>query len=228
LTENWNGSAWDNSYLETDTYDVNNNLIGFVLQNWNNSSWDNWRKSTRYYDINNRITSEILEQWNSMAWENLNRYLYTYAMNNSIVTNGVYQNWDGNVWVNFSNYDQTYDNNNFLKSYTYSNIWNNTGTHKVSGDSAYNYFHVVTRLNELPSKSQIISIFPNPAISALSITSSVDYNKVKIINSIGQTVANYEDEPTMISVFDLSNGIYFIQLLDKNGNLLKTEKFIKE
>lgn len=72
------------------------------------------------------------------------------------------------------------------------------------------------------------SISPNPSNSFISITSSVDYNSIKIVNSIGETILTQENKPNTISVSDLSNGIYFIQLLDKKGNLLKTEKFIKE
>lgn len=70
-------------------------------------------------------------------------------------------------------------------------------------------------------------ISPNPANSILSITSDVEYNSIKIINSIGQAVANFENKPNTISVSELSNGIYFIQLFDKKGIILKTEKFIK-
>ena len=77
-------------------------------------------------------------------------------------------------------------------------------------------------------KSNNFFITPNPTSATLSITSSVDYDGIKIINSIGQTVLIQENKHEPISVSDLSNGIYFIQLLDKKGNLLKTEKFIKE
>ena len=73
-----------------------------------------------------------------------------------------------------------------------------------------------------------LSLFPNPSNSIFSITSNVDYNSINIINSIGQTVISFEDKPTTISVSDLSNGIYFIQLLDKKATVLKTEKFIRE
>lgn len=71
-------------------------------------------------------------------------------------------------------------------------------------------------------------ISPNPTNSTLSITSSFDYDTVKIINSIGQTVLIQENKQEPISVSNLSNGIYFIQLLDKKETLLRTEKFIKE
>lgn len=78
------------------------------------------------------------------------------------------------------------------------------------------------------SKEYNIILSPNPTNTSLSIKSNVGYENIKIINSIGQTVLITDDKPNTISVSDLSNGIYFIQLLDKKGNLLKTEKFIKE
>jgi len=81
---------------------------------------------------------------------------------------------------------------------------------------------------EEKSKSNNFFITPNPTNSILSISSSVDYNSINIINSIGQTVTKSEDKPTTISVSDLANGIYFIQLVDKKGTVLKTEKFIRE
>lgn len=48
------------------------------------------------------------------------------------------------------------------------------------------------------------------------------------MNTIGQTVLIFENKLEPISVLELTDGIYFIQLLDKKGVLLKTEKFIKE
>ena len=95
------------------------------------------------------------------------------------------------------------------------------------GDSSYHYFHLVTGIEE-KNKKEMLKISPNPTSTILSILSSVDYNSIKIINSVGQTILRIEDTPASISVSNLSNGIYFIQLLDKKGNLLKTEKFIKE
>lgn len=78
------------------------------------------------------------------------------------------------------------------------------------------------------SKEYNIILSPNPTNSNLSIRSSGDYNGVKIVNLFGQTVSSFEDKTSIVSVSDLSNGIYFIHLFDKKGNLLKSEKFIKE
>ncbi len=78
------------------------------------------------------------------------------------------------------------------------------------------------------SRISEILIYPNPTHSILSITSKTEYDAVKIINLMGQPILRLEDKPDKISVSDLENGIYFVQLLDKNHRILKTEKFIKE
>lgn len=44
---------------------------------------------------------------------------------------------------------------------------------------------------------------------------------------MGQPVKTMEGNSGPIPVSDLPNGVYFIQLLDRNNNILKTEKFIK-
>lgn len=87
---------------------------------------------------------------------------------------------------------------------------------------------ILTSIDEKNVLKQAISIFPNPTNATLSINSSLDYSSVKIVNSIGRTTLFQENKQEVISISDLSNGIYFIQLLDKKGNILKTEKFIKE
>ncbi len=227
LSQNWNGSSWENSHQTINTYNINNNKIGLVSQIWNGSGWDNDQKGTMSYDINNRIVYELYEQWNGVAWENMRQIFSTHGANNAIVTNGLYQNWNGNTWVNSNKFDQPRDNNGFVQ-YEAFKYWNNLGTHITSGDSTYHYSHVLAGINELNLKSINSVIFPNPSNSSLSIKSNVEYDNINIINSIGQTVATIEDKPTIISVSDLSNGIYFIHLLDKKGTLLKTEKFIKE
>lgn len=85
-----------------------------------------------------------------------------------------------------------------------------------------------TSIDEKTAQNNLITISPNPTNSMLSINSTVEFRSIKIVNPIGQTIAVIENKSNTISVSDLSSGIYFIQLLDKKGNLLKTEKFIKE
>jgi hypothetical protein len=84
---------------------------------------------------------------------------------------------------------------------------------------------VCTSLNELKNNS--IKIYPNPASAELTISSPIKFTDVKIVNSIGQIVQESKyNNP--VSVVELSSGIYFVQLFNENGKLLKVAKFIKE
>ncbi len=84
---------------------------------------------------------------------------------------------------------------------------------------------VCTSLNELKNNS--IKIYPNPASAELTISSPIKFTDVKIVNSIGQIVQESKYNNT-VSIAELSSGIYFLQLFNENGNLLKIAKFIKE
>jgi hypothetical protein len=68
---------------------------------------------------------------------------------------------------------------------------------------------------------------PNPASAELTISSAIKFTDVKIVNSIGQIVQESKYNNT-VSVAELSSGIYFVQLFNENGKLLKVAKFIKE
>ena len=82
-----------------------------------------------------------------------------------------------------------------------------------------------TALNELKNNS--IKIYPNPASAELTISSPIKFTDVKIVNSIGQIIQESKYNNT-VSVVELSSGIYFVQLFNENGKLLKVAKFIKE
>ena len=227
LFQDWNGSSWDNYSLNNYTYDGNNNEISRLAQNWNGSSWDNAEKFTKNYDINNRIIYELYENWNGVVWENTYQNFYIHGISNDIITNALYQHWGGSSWINTSQLDKYYDVNGFLQSETIKS-WNSLGTQIIFGDSSYHYSHIVSEINELTKQLKNFIISPNPTNSTLSILSTIEYKSIKIVNSIGQTVITKENHLEPISVSELSNGIYFIQLFDKKWNLLKTEKFIKE
>ena len=70
-------------------------------------------------------------------------------------------------------------------------------------------------------------IYPNPASTEITISTPVKFTDVKLVNSIGQIVGQTKYSNT-VSVVELSRGIYFMQLFNENGNLLKVAKFVKE
>jgi hypothetical protein len=83
-----------------------------------------------------------------------------------------------------------------------------------------------TGINEYDD-SQLLSIFPNPAKTEININTELKYQSLAVVNSIGQVILNNEKTNTL-SIEGLSNGVYFIQLLDKESKVIGTKKFIKE
>ncbi len=77
-------------------------------------------------------------------------------------------------------------------------------------------------------------VFPNPTDDILNIEFDKVYNheiKIKIYNSIGQLVLEKSSEKGVtlqrINIKAISRGIYFIEIVDKNG-ILTSDKFIIE
>ncbi len=77
-------------------------------------------------------------------------------------------------------------------------------------------------INKIP-----ISLFPNPATTALSITLP-QKSQIQILNIQGQlikTISNAEKETT-IDIRDLSSGVYIIKAITEDGMVVR--KFVKE
>lgn len=79
-----------------------------------------------------------------------------------------------------------------------------------------------------------IKIYPNPTKDAITIDCGSNYNTlntytIKIINSLSQTVYSsvINKQKTIINLKTLSGkGIYFINLIDANSNIIETKKII--
>jgi hypothetical protein len=83
-------------------------------------------------------------------------------------------------------------------------------------------------VNELDnSNKNQLSIYPNPSNNKIQVNSDADFNRIEIVNNLGQLIISQENAAE-VSVKDLSNGIYFIHLFDAQNKLLATKKFIKE
>lgn len=76
-----------------------------------------------------------------------------------------------------------------------------------------------------------ISIYPNPTKDKLYLTcDNISAYQVIILNSIGHQISNelISNDKYVFDMKELINGIYFIVILDKNRNVLLSEKIIKE
>ncbi|MES2513965.1 MAG: T9SS type A sorting domain-containing protein [Bacteroidota bacterium] len=255
ISQNWVSGAWKNDEKITYTYDTNNKKVTSLSQQWNNTAWLNVEQTAYNYNgnqttsliqvwdtagtwvneqsivanfnANNTLASEIYQIWTAATWENNVKKLYTWGgLNNTILTNSVLQQWNNTVWTTTAKYDQVYNPNGFLQMEIHK-TWNASGTSVISGDSTYHYSSTVATGIENLSQTKNTLIYPNPAISELNISTLVDYKSIRIINSLGETIRIEGDRPEVISVSELTNGVYFVQLIDKKGKAVKTQKFIK-
>jgi hypothetical protein len=84
-------------------------------------------------------------------------------------------------------------------------------------------------INTVIDKGFSVSCYPNPAIKNLNILISEPRPGmlIKVYDALGRNIlsANNEGLITSFDVSQLSNGIYFYEVLDSNGNLLKSDKF---
>lgn len=73
--------------------------------------------------------------------------------------------------------------------------------------------------------SDEITLFPNPTKDILSIETSVDYDEFQIFSINGKLVGTYASSE--IPVANLESGYYILKLI-KDGNILNTERFVKQ
>jgi hypothetical protein len=99
---------------------------------------------------------------------------------------------------------------------------------KVTFDSTCDPYHAgPLEITEI--SSTVISIYPNPASSTITITSPNKLSQITISNLIGQTKYSqvYEAEKVEINIANLPSGIYMVAIIDEEGN--KTvKKIVKE
>jgi PKD repeat protein len=80
-------------------------------------------------------------------------------------------------------------------------------------------------INEINTES--ILIYPNPVSETLTIeTPNLEIDQVKLINILGETLVSSKivNSITKMNVSKFSMGVYFVQLIDNNGQVIRTEK----
>lgn len=84
-----------------------------------------------------------------------------------------------------------------------------------------------TNTNEL-APIDLIKIYPNPAKDFFRITENSLVKEIEVFNIQGQAIRTFQiANDRNYDIGDLGEGIYLLKMLDKEGNLLKTEKLYK-
>ncbi len=99
----------------------------------------------------------------------------------------------------------------------------------ITTNSTINTIKIATGIKEEALSELLIA--PNPAVSFLKIISNVDFNgTAKIYDVTGRVILtrNVNGIKTELDVKALISGLYFITILNKNGEIIKTQKIMKE
>lgn len=70
-----------------------------------------------------------------------------------------------------------------------------------------------------------LTMYPNPTNDVLNIETSIDYDELHVYSIGGKRIGSYSE--STISVEELESGTYLLKIV-KNGNTLRTERFIKK
>ena len=92
---------------------------------------------------------------------------------------------------------------------------------------------ITTGIDEMNSNNQRSSIFPNPANEIINIeikSQKIKFYDAEIYNIQGKSIfmKQYKSSSRNIDISDFSKGIYLLKLKNENGNIIKSEKIVKE
>ncbi len=142
-----------------------------------------------------------------------------------------YDSLGNEIWIGrYKNTSFSSDYSNSISLDKFGNIYVCGTTYDINtkGILTIKYSNNVG-IQEFSNLTGLLSIFPNPTSSALTITDEQNQfqnSSIQIKNTLGQTVLSIPFQKEM-DVSQLSNGIYFLQIKTEDKRLMNA-KFIKE
>ncbi len=116
----WNGTLWENKYLDSLVYNANNDVMYDFQMIWNGGNWNNSVQSINTYNSNDDLTEVLIQSWEGTFWENLYTLRYGYDTNHNVLidTVGV---WLSGEWEYTGQNLYSYDFNNNVDTFTSQN-----------------------------------------------------------------------------------------------------------
>jgi Secretion system C-terminal sorting domain len=204
ITETWNGSAWENKALHVYKYDATINNKVFTNSLWNKTAkiWEIYDKDSIVFNANKYIVKYEHKRWNKAS----------------------------NSFVNFSVTNATYDPaKDYIKSTDTYETWDT-----IKKDYSLTYLFTFFSSELLSANSDVylskaFNFSPNPVSDVINLSFSFEKNsdiQINIINNTGQLIThqnfkNIQESQTTLSVANLPNGIYFMQLISEGKQATK-------
>lgn len=76
----WENNQWKNAYIETYSYNIDNNITSFVSQQWINNQWVNSFKTENTYNSKKELTESVFYLFD-LQWNASRKINYTYHEN---------------------------------------------------------------------------------------------------------------------------------------------------
>ncbi|HPW65474.1 MAG TPA: T9SS type A sorting domain-containing protein [Salinivirgaceae bacterium] len=196
------------------SYDNNNNMIMEIR--WEYSSFTNeWHQDIKYeysYDSNNNTTEKTYFHWNfnENTWipEEKFEFLYNSSYTFSdIILPAVDYFYDSFEEINL---------NNMLIEYKEYTMYDGEFSEKYS--EKYYYSEITVGIDDV--KKSTFNVFPNPASSYIIIQPQLSDNSgvFEFYDIKGNKVISLVfSDRTQVSVSDLQSGIYFYNIISKEG-----------
>ena len=147
------------------------------------------------------------------------------AEGGNVIGEGSYAYGETVIVVAEANEDQMY---HFVR-------WTENGD-EVSTDAEYSFIAEASRnlvaefenVDAVGENALISRIYPNPATDKLNVVCNSNISELKVFNMVGALVYSLSDcgNNVVVSLADMPNGIYFIQLV--TNNTTETQRFVKE
>jgi hypothetical protein len=227
--QTWGGNSWVNAEKITVSYN-GNKLSAYTLDEWNLQSgkWEKSVKRSSTFDSKDNLTEALYQTWSAAGsiWVNDTHTLYTYDSKNNLV-GWLDQSWTlPGSWVNGSRTTEHYDAWNNRIFFLDENWNENLGKWDLNLQQEDFYNCTTVGLEKFSALNRNF-LFPNPAHDKLFLNYRDNVFSVRISDLSGGEVY-LAPSASSIEITSLPQGMYFLQLLDKENAVLDSEKFIKD
>ncbi len=227
--------------------------LGFANISWgqftNADTITGWSGNAAWYDalITNTTSGNIAIDWKVIATD---FPVSDWLPNLSICDNHLcYANGSGAMWNSSTSSGLTFHSLDYapggggefhlVNNFAVASV----GTHYVTvslKDSATGFTktttfiikHVATGVTTIVKRDDDVIIYPNPAVNDVNVifSDNAGIKTIAIYNIIGKAVNVYKvsGNSANLGIDNLPAGVYFLRLLNADGNLVATRKFNKQ
>jgi len=255
VTSSWSNGTWISITRQINSYDANYDNISSLNQHWD-SDWKNQDQYQFTYDSNHDVMTELSMRWVNETWVDFYRSEWIWNSNRkplliqrerfdgtewNLTTNDIYtynlpekythlsQWFTNNQWVNDNQELFEYNSNQNLLSEVIQD-WDEDQW--LNEDSIHVYYSNSTAIKELTVKFPGIEIYPNPAISTISINleslDNTDHPVFQIFSNSGMKLTGSGTLTQQIKTIDVSwlpAGSYVVLINSRKGPIARN--FIK-